>query len=1044
MDAAFRVLAEHAPEVIARHRIDSTFEYVSPAAAALLGFAPAALIGRRALTLLHPNDRAALQSAVARLTATHSKQSVCGRVIRRDGGELWVDISLYPGATGPEGTLTEFVSVTRDATERRANELAARSSDARLRKLLDAVPGMIYQWSVARDGSRTFLYVNDWPRTALGIDITDLQNMDKALTEMTPPEDSLIAWKSFEQALTNMEHWVWRGRFMPRPGEVIHVVGHSTPERQPDGSSLWTGILLDDTARQRAEEALEASEGLFRAVVTNMEMAHLRFDLEGKLLLLNPAGARMLGYRSADQLLGKLVSRQLWFSPARFQEVLDRVLAEGVAAVEVPLRTRNGGRRIVHGAFKLLQDQGGEPVAVDGVLRDITDELAQRDELVHAREAAEAGSRAKSAFLANMSHEIRTPMNAIIGLSHLALEGDPPPKQREYLMQIHTAGVTLLDLINDVLDVSKIEAGKLSLEVEPFELDRVLDSVANMLSVRAAEKELEIAFSVDPNVPDELIGDRIRLGQVLTNLASNAVKFTERGEIVISIELVRRERDSVRLRFGVRDTGIGMSEEEKARLFRPFSQGDSSTTRKYGGTGLGLAISQELVRMMGGQIEVESEPKVGSDFHFEASLGVRTESARARPRRAPDVRSLRALVVDDSEVARGVLTRSLLALGFAVAAVPSGEAALEALAEAESRGEPYQLALIDARMPQMDGPELASTIANSRLTCKPALIMISAHTRDEVGADRELRGVRAFLRKPISRSTLLDTILEAVHGAPAVPAASPPPLARQQPLSGLSLLVVEDNEINQVLARDLLEAAGATVTLASDGREAIKIAAHAEPRFDLILMDVQMPGMDGHATTRILRKQPETRDTPIVAMTAHAFDAERVKCLESGMNAHVAKPINPPELVKTVLRWARPDQQQQAAAATSAPRVARDGARERFDPTALASVFRDTERQVSFLRKFVDSAQRTLRELESAWEQRSFEDLGFAGHKLKSSAKACGAHALAAVCIDIERFAKEQDWARLEPLRGRPEQLLEEVAEYVATLGPEEASSPVR
>jgi two-component system, sensor histidine kinase and response regulator len=1027
VDSAYRVLAERGPDLVARCAADGTLAYVSHAADVLLGRDPRALVGQNIRTLIHTTDVAAFERSSRALTR-EAPQGCCLRMLRADGEERFFDLCLYAGEA--QG---ECVLVAHDAAARRDREREADSHDARMRKLLDAVPGMIYQWNVDPTGRRQFLYVNDWARSALGIDTNDLQSIDQRLTEMTPPEESRVAWETFERALARNEDWVWHGRFVPN-GKVVHVVGHSTPERQRDGSVLWTGILLDDTARHVTEERLQESEDLFRAVVTNMEVAYLRFDLEGTLQLVNPAGASLLGGGSAQELLGSNVAFKLWPSRPRFHEVTSRVRADGVATVEFPLRAHDGSRRTVQGALRLLRDSSGQGIAIDAVLRDITDELRAHQELVDAREAAEAGSRAKSAFLANMSHEIRTPMNAIIGLSHLALEADPPPKQREYLAQIHAAGRTLLDIINDVLDVSKIEAGKLTLEEQPFELDRLLEAVANVVSLRASEKDLEVAFWVDPEVPDELVGDRIRLGQVLTNLASNAVKFTERGEIVVFVELVDRDESRARLRFGVRDTGIGMSPEQTDRLFKPFSQGDSSTTRKYGGTGLGLAISQELAHLMGGEIEVESTPGKGSVFRFEATLGVRKAQASLDRKYAPDVRSLRVLVVDDSEIARDVMTRSLLALGFAVVAVPSGRDALLALREAERRGEPYQLAMIDARMPAMDGAELAAAIHNAPLASKPVLVMVSAHARDEVYTGREVPAVRAFLRKPVSRSTLLDTILEVVTGTDAAPVAQPVPHERKQPLLGIRLLVVEDNEINQVLARDLLEAAGATVTLANDGREAIQIATQVPAPFDLIFMDVQMPGMDGHATTRILRRQPETRDTPIVAMTAHAFDAERKKCLDSGMNAHVAKPINPPELIQTVLTWVRRTPPAPAASPVSTEPSTAEALKARFDPSALASVFRDPARQRSFLRKFVESAQRTLEDLQPAWQARSFEDLGFAGHKLKSSAKACGAHALATACMDIERHAKARNWPELELLRGRPERLLEEVAAHVASL----------
>jgi len=1048
----------------------------------MLGYQPSELTGSKASALFVDCDRERIEPlltlGVHRWAAERQIASCMLR--RKDGRPLLVELIAYV----PDEGITaahETVIVVRDASAQAAREREARESEARIRTMMNAVPGMIYQWTSRSASERKFTYCNDWPFTALGIELTDLSELDKQLTEVTHPDDRNPGWEQWERAAVTLEPWVWRGRFLPRAGEVMHVVGHATPQKQADGSVLWSGVLLDDTPRRRVADALVHSEELFGAVVANMEMVHFRLDLAGNLLLVNPAGVRILGYDDASQLIGKNAAQQLWLSPARFQELFDKVVRDSVAAVEVPLRCRDGSLRVVQGALRLLRDDQERATAIDGVVRDVTDERKASEELVFAREAAEAGSRAKSAFLANMSHEIRTPMNAIIGLSHLALESDPPPKQREYLTQIRAAGAALLDIINDILDVSKIEAGKVALELATFEIDRVLDAVANVIAVRAAERKLELVFAVDPRVPDELIGDRMRLGQVVMNLASNAVKFTERGEIVVSVELLSRHPERVHLRFAVRDSGIGMSDEQKRRLFEPFSQVDSSSTRKYGGTGLGLAISQELVHLMGGEIVVDSRPAHGSEFSFEVSLGVPALERTHKPKLMRSVRDLKVLVVDDSQVAREVLTRSLLAMGFAVCAVPSAQAARESLVQAEQRGAPFQLALLDVRMPETDGLELARQIGSGKVVdSPPALVMISAYSRDEVGRERDLSHVRAFLRKPISRSTLLDTIADVVQGqvgefksgAPAELAAKPVLKERKRPLAELLLLVVEDNEINQILARDLLEAAGAKVVLASDGQEALRAADQQTPPFDLILMDVQMPGMDGHATTRALRAEAKTEHTPIVAMTAHAFDAERKKCLASGMNAHIAKPINPPELVQTVLSWARPAAPSVPARAVEArtdaapvpasvpsarasgshhtgvsqPDMARatpasDRVPEQtgFDPSILSIVFREPARQLAFLRKFVDSARRTLSELDSAWQRRAHDDISFAGHKLKSSAKACGAHSLATVCADLERFGKQPDWARLDPLRGAADRLLDEVAGHVERL---EAQAP--
>ena len=439
--------------------------------------------------------------------------------------------------------------------------------------------------------------------------------------------------------------------------------------------------------------------------------------------------------------------------------------------------------------------------------------------------------------------------------------------------------------------------------------------------------------------------------------------------------------------------------------------------------------------------ELAAERERQLQLRFEASLEV---SLGLSGRRAALLRDLRVLVVDDSQVARELLTRSLLALGTSVCAVPTPEAALEALRESDTRGTPFQVALIDVQLDKNDGIELARQVAQGALPgVKPVLVMISAHAREVLTEISDLAQIKAFLRKPISHESLLDTLVEVMQPAEpehptapvsvqAVPRAAPN--ERKKPLQGIVLLVVEDNEINQILARDLLEAAGATVVLASDGPQALELAAQRTPGFDAILMDVQMPGMDGHATTRRMRDQPRTAQTPIIAMTAHAFDAERAKCLTSGMNAHVSKPINPRELVQTVLQWARPgsvtaEKPSKPARPAPEPHAAKEAD---LDISALALVFKDPARQLDFLRKFVDTAQRALVELDDAWRARDHQTLGFLGHKLKSSAKACGAHALAATLAQIERESKSPGWAILDALRMRAHVLLGDVVEAVA------------
>nr|WP_316640103.1 PAS domain S-box protein [uncultured Roseateles sp.] len=878
------------------------------------------------LKLAHPDDLARGQALLQRhFDGELDYYEVETRTRHKDGRWMWVLGRGRLSTRTPDGKPEWMVGTHMDITQRKLAEQALQQTLQRF--VLAADSAGIGVWEM--DCRQRTLSWDDWMYRLYGRHRTGELAPFSLWSDSVHPEDLGAAQAALARAISGEREFDTEFRILWPNGEVRHLRASARVVRDASGQAERViGINFDITARKRAELELGQTSALLSSVLDSAsEVAVIGTDMDLKITVFNIGAQRLLGY-SAQEVVGRCTP-EIFHDPAEIEARLQQLSQEtgrtvrgrGVfvdpAAIgrehEWTYVGKNGQRTEVAVTVTAMVAADGQPLGYLGVAHDVTRQKTYQNSLKVAMQKAEQANLAKSQFLANMSHELRTPMNAILGMLQLLQKTPLTTRQWDYTRKTEGAARSLLGLLNDILDFSKVEAGKMSLAPHPFRTDTLLRELSVILSGNLGRKNIELVFDIDPALPPVLVGDALRLQQVLINLGGNAIKFTEQGEVVVGLRVLERLPGAVRLLLLVRDTGIGIAEADQRHIFEAFAQAEASTTRRFGGTGLGLSISQRLVQMMGGELRLSSEPGRGSSFHFELELPV-AEDALPRLANRADAGPLRALIVDDNAIAREVLGEMARAMLWQVEVASSGPQALEMVQARLGGPQAYQLVLLDWQMPGMDGWE---TNQRLRELCAaqpmPLVVMITAHGREmlaERGAEEQAL-LQGFLVKPVTASMLLDAVVDAQARAAQPSLVPAPPQALGTPagagrLQRLRLLVVEDNANNRQVAQELLRDEGAEVQVATQGQEGVdavlaSLAPGGRP-FDAVLMDVQMPVLDGYGATAAIRRQPGAQTLPIIAMTANAMPADRQACLDAGMSDHVGKPFDLDQLVACLLR----------------------------------------------------------------------------------------------------------------------------------------------
>jgi two-component system sensor histidine kinase/response regulator len=1046
-EARFRGIFESSNTGISFGDREGNLLYTNKAFQELVRYSGQELIGMNIAQLTHPDFVETERTLLSELLQDERDQyRMENQYITKDNCCIWIDAAVSVIRDEHRKPLY-FIGVVNEITERKRMEEALRVSEARFRSLIENAPVAI---SVTR-GEQIF-YANSAFLRMFGFQ-SEEQLRDQPVLEMYAPQcREEIASRMRRRALGLPVPNEYETVGQRRDGSQFPVFLAANRVQLAEGPATLA-FMTDVTERKHMEDALRESEEKFRNIIENMQDYVLVATVDGAVTLANPSAVKMLGYESERDLLGKDLGQTVGAIP-RERERLKRALAGSgfVRNYRMRFKKRDGTSLLVEENIRLVRGPDGNPVAIEGIGRDMTERIQAEEELRLAKEAAEAATRARTQFLANMSHEIRTPMNGVIGMTNLLLDTELTAVQREYAETLRTCGESMLALINDILDFSKIDAKKLTFEILDFDLREAVQDALALVNESAQTKKIALAGIVPPEVPTQLRGDPGRLRQILTNLVSNAVKFTEGGEVTVRVAKEDERPTQVMLRFEVKDTGIGISPEAQGRLFKAFSQADNSTTRKYGGTGLGLAVSKQLVEMMSGQIGVESKAGEGSTFWFTVLLEKQSPALASSETTKGNLVNRRVLIVDENSTNRLELEHQTETWKMRSKSAGNAEEALRMLREA-SAADPFDLVILDQQLLEIDGMLLARTLKADPAIAKTRLVLLASMGQSLDPGQMKAAGIDACLTRPVKQARLFDCLTLVMPQAP--PKSSPvtaAPGSEHRPVRKLRVLLAEDNLLNQKVTLGQLRKLGYSADAVANGLEVLEAIGRIP--YDVILMDCQMPEMDGYEATRQVRvyeQEKQKRPAFIIAMTAHAMVGDREKCLASGMNHYLSKPVRLDELRRMLERCTPSEVTEDAPAAGTKAQLQPDQPMPEAVPKEPAvDIDRlqeicggDPERVQEMVDLYFRQAEEIIHTLVAALKAGSAQEVNRLAHKLVGSSLTCGMKAIVKSLRELERQGREGQLSGAEHWLDQAHREMEQMRSLLATQAPGVSIQPV-